>query len=287
LNIPLLPRPPWPGLAACAVALSQTLTATLLGAAPTAALAADSADQIRRQALLRGYNTAEAERRYEQTQRLNQPSISGGALAGATGALAAMVARNEARARAANQLQQQMYEAVAKGLDFKMDTVSDAEAMRTMLDLNAAGDDYRWPARKRLVEMALHQRRQAEHLFNKPDYALAATELRKNAYGGDDFHPWSAWMLAKLYLMGAGVPQDEGEAADLLQACITKQGKGYTDTRVATVGCHVLQAEMHANGWGYARDADKAAKAMGEAREWHQRYFQQAATDQQLRERFR
>lgn len=266
---------------------TSLLGVALLGSAHAPAIAADSLDQIRRQALLRGHGTAEAERRYAQSQRLNQPSITGGALAGAAGALAAMAARNEARARAANQLQQQMYEAVAQGLDFKMQTVSDAEAMRTMLDINAAGDDYRWPARKRLVEMALHQRRQAEHLFNKPDYALAATELRKNAYGGDDFHPWSAWMLAKLYLMGVGVPQDEGEAADLLQLCTGKEGKGFTDTRFATVGCFVLQAEMHANGWGYARDATKFAKAMSDAREWHQRYFEQAATDSQLRERFR
>ncbi len=275
------PNPPrW-----CAPALA-TITAWLCAAAP-AVHAADTADQIRRQALLRGYNTAEAERRYEESQRLNTPSTTGTALAGATSALAGIVARNEARARAANQLQQQMYAAVERGLDFKMQTVSDAEAMRAMLDNNAAGSDYRWPARKRLVEMALHQRRQAEHLFEKPDYALAATELRKNAYAGDDFHPWAAWTLAKLYLMGAGVPQDEGEAAELLQACTTRDGRGFTDMRFATVGCHVLLAEMHASGWGVARSNAKATQALNDARTWHERYFGRPITDADLRERFR
>jgi len=268
----------------CAL-LTASLTALL--AATPAAHAADTADQIRRQALLRGYNTADAERRYEESQRINTPSTTGTALGGAAGALAGIVARNQARAQVKNQLQQQMYAAVERGLDFRMQTVGEAEAMREMLDLNAAGSDYRWPARKRLVEMALHQRRQAEELFKKPDYELAATELRKNAYAGDDFHPWAAWTLAKLYLMGAGVPQDEGEAAELLQACTTRDGRGYTDLRFATVGCHVLLAEMYASGWGVARSNAKAAQALSNARTWHERYFGRPITEAELRERFR
>lgn len=222
----------------------------LLGAAG-ASHAAATRDEIMREALLRGYNTADAERRYNDYQRNPQAHVdnAGDAMANLVGTMAASAQR---RMNADRGQYLSMYDAIAKDLDYPLETRADVDAMRKMLLLNAREDDegYRYFARKRLIEYALHLRPHASEFFAKPDYVYAATELRKNAYSADDFFPWSALMLGRLYLAGRGVPQDDVEAQRLIQLCLTYSSRK-TDYNNAPDQrqCKETMALMVKEGW--------------------------------------
>jgi hypothetical protein len=224
--------------------------------------AAPDNDDPRKQALLRAYNTADAERRYAEFIRNPQAHVTATntALGNLVGTLAA---RAQQQMDESNRIYYAMYDAVALDLEYPLKTTADVEAMKEMLLLNAKVDEqgYRYFARKRLIEYALQLRPRSEYFFKGINYEYAATELRKNAYfGGEDdgdwdFYPWSAFMLGKLYLTGNGVPLDEGEAYRLIDRCIMERSlkKDY-DESPDKIRCLLTRAQMFKNGWGVLRD---------------------------------
>jgi len=213
--------------------------------------AAATRDEITKEALARGYNTAEAQRRYEEYQRNPQAALNA-----ATGAMAntlSMLAANaQQRMDADQRLYLAMYDAVRAGVDYPLKTRSDVEAMKRMLEINARtdGEGYRYFARKRLIEYALHLRPHSQEFFAKPDYDFAASNLRKNAYSDDDFFPWSALMLSRLYLTGRGVPQDDVEAWRLINLCLSyRSDKTDYNNKPDHAQCRDTQAVMVKQGW--------------------------------------
>lgn len=213
--------------------------------------AAATRDEIMKEALLRGYNSAEAESRYNEYRSNPQAHVqnSNEALGNLFGSMAASAQK---RMDASRGQYLDMYDAIAKDMDYPLQTRADVDAMKSMLELNARedGEGYRYFARKRLIEFALHLRPHSKEFFAMPDYTYAATELRKNAYNGDDFFPWSALMLGKLYLAGRGVPQDDVEAYRLILLCLSRQSDK-TDYKNAPdqAQCRETQAMMVKEGW--------------------------------------
>jgi hypothetical protein len=286
-----LKNPRRPGAAVRQVLLAVTLCLIgLTAAAPSSAAA--TADDLLREALLRGYTRQEAEARYAATRRekagLVAPAQAGGvgaALGNLGGALAGMAARNQARADAERGLYNAMAAAVESRQEYPLDTVLDAETMkRVLLARSERGD--KW-AQRRLIEYMLHQRQHATAFYAEPDYATAATWLRPFAYGGSQREVWAVLTLAKLYIVGKGVPQDEGEAISLAQSCAivdrTPQGPEAGDV----IGCRVLLVNMHRHGWGFAADEKAAEAAMVLVRRAHDANFKPQITDEALMRVFR
>ena len=213
--------------------------------------AAATRDEITKEALARGYNSADAERRYEAYKRDPQAHINAatGAMANAFGTMAANAQR---RMDADQSTYLAMYDAVRAGVDYPLQTRADADAMKSMLEINARtdGEGYRYFARKRLIEYALHLRPHSKEFFAKPDYEYAASNLRKNAYSDDDFFPWSALMLSRLYLTGRGVPQDDVEAWRLIKLCLKyRSDKTDYNNKPDHEQCRETQAVMVQQGW--------------------------------------
>ncbi len=254
----LFRRPPDCNLAPVLFLLLMLLTACF-GIAP--ARAAATADQITREALLRGYTTQDAERRYKELQNRQVTASTPGAKAMAS-SLGAMAANMEKRMKESNDRFDRFYALMEAGLDVPMQIQSDLDTVQKMFADVVDSDDYNMAVRRRLVEYALHQRQLSSRVFPTRNPARAAQVLRLNAYDPDQFYPWSAHMLAKLYLTGNGVPRDEGEAFFLLSLC------GNTPARFVdavswsipadTLGCYLTLAQALRFGWGTAVNAGRA-----------------------------
>jgi hypothetical protein len=276
--------------------IRQALAAFALCIAGSAAApdswAAPSRDELLREALLRGYTTQEAERRYVATRRENAgvvaPAQAGGvgaALGNLGGALAGMAARNQERADAERGLYNAMNAAVEKRQNYPLDTVLDAQTMKRVLEKRAADGD-KW-AQRQLIEYMLHQRPYAKFFFDQPDYTAAAALLRPFAYGGTQREVWALLTLAKLYIAGKGVPQDEGEAIGLVQSCATPNNTPRGPDAADILSCRVLLVNMHRNGWGFAADEKAAEAAMVLVRRAHDANFKPQLTDEDLMRVFR
>ena len=166
-------------------------------------------------------------------------------------------------------------------------TKGDAETLDKLLRRNAEDTDYNIAARRRIVEYALHQRAHSKQFFEQQDPAYAAAMLRRNSYADRDFYPWSAWMLAKLYLGGVGVPQDEGEALYLVELCQQRVRQHFMDTLPDTMACRVLRARMQRNGWAGPPDEAAAQATLAQARTLFRSATQRELSDVQLLALFR
>jgi len=220
---------------------------------PEAAHAAATADQLVRESLLRGYTTQDAERRYRELQnrQVTASTPAANAMASSLGALAANMER---RMKESNDRFDRFYALMEAGLDVPMQVQSDLDTVRKMFADVVDTDDYNMAVRRRLVEYALHQRALSNRVFPQPDPARAAQVLRLNAYDPAEFHPWSAHMLAKLYLTGRGVPRDEGEAFYLLDSC-GRPAARFVDSVGWSVpadklACALTLAQALRYGWG-------------------------------------
>lgn len=227
----------------------------LVALAPTSALADALGNQLKKEALLRGYTTAEAERRYEAYQRDPQAHIT--ALNKGLGNLVNNIyQRQAAQAAATKQLWDEMWEAIRRGQDYPIHSAAEGAELRRMLDVQATRTDGgEQLARRRLVEYALHVRPGSEHLFLQPDAAYAAAQLRGPAFDQD---AWSANLLAKLYLLGLGVPKDEAEALRL----VTRFGNRLGVVKKAMdddARCALTRVRMLEEGWGTQQDSAAAA----------------------------
>lgn len=244
--------------------------AGLLLACAGAAQAAATRDEITREALLRGYTTADAEARYKASQnsRVTASTPAANALASGLGVLAANAQK---RIDDENRNNDRMWDLLEADLDVPMQTRGELDALQKLLDGHVDPQDYNIAARRRMVEFALHQRRHSQHFFPTPDPARAAEILRRNAYSAQHFYPWSAMTLAKLYLTGRGVPRDEGEALRLVSLCWTALPGKFTKPQMIpgdVVACMLLKARMHRNGWGAPPD-EAAATGAERAAETH------------------
>ena len=237
------------------------LAALLMGWAGCAQAAA-TRDEITREALLRGYTTADAEARYKASQNraITASTPAAHALASGLGALAANAQR---RMDEESRNNERMWLLLEADLDVPMETRGELDALKTLLEANVDPEDYNIAARRRMVEFALHQRRHSQHFFSSPNPARAAEILRRNAYSAKHFYPWSAMTLAKLYLTGRGVPRDEDEALRLVSLCETAKPGNFTKKQAIPgdiVACLLLKARMHRNGWGAPPNEAAAAR---------------------------
>ena len=219
----------------------------------TPARAAATADQLVRESLLRGYTTQEAERRYRAMQNSQETASTNAGKAMASG-IGALAANMEKRMKESNDRFDRFYALMEAGLDVPMQTQSDLDTVQKMFAEVVDTNDYNMAVRRRLVEYALHQRQRSDKVFATRDPARAAQVLRRNAYEPDQFYPWSAHMLAKLYLTGNGVPRDEGEAYYLLEMCGRTPGNFVDSVRWSipadTLGCYLTLAQALRFGWG-------------------------------------
>ncbi len=251
----LLPRP----LHCAWMAVPIVLLASYMAATP--ARAAATADQITREALLRGYTTQDAERRYRDLQNRQVTASTPGAKAMAS-SLGALAANMEKRLKESNDRFDRFYALMESGLDVPMEVQSDLDTVNKMFEQVVDTDDYNMAVRRRLVEYALHQRQLSSRVFPTRNPARAAQVLRRNAYEPSQFYPWSAHMLAKLYLTGVGVPRDESEAFYLLSQCITKPGNFVDAVRWSIpadkLSCNLTLAQALRFGWGTPINTERA-----------------------------
>lgn len=242
--------------------LTRALATALLCLLAGGALAAATRDEITREALLRGYTTAEAEARYKamQNSRVTASTPAANAMASGLGALAAKVQR---RIDEEDRNNERMWLLLEADLDVPMETRGELEALKNLLDAHVDAEDYNIAARRRMVEFALHQRRHSQHFFPSANPERAVEILRRNAYSAKHFYPWSAMTLAKLYLVGHGVPRDEGEAMRLVSLCEKARPGNFAKKEAIpgdTVACLLLKARMHRNGWGEPPDEAAATR---------------------------
>ena len=252
------------------------------------AFAAATRDEITREALLRGYTRQDAERRYNETRSLTDGASKplGNALASGIGALAANAQR---RMDESNALADRIWFALENDLDFPLKTQGDLDALKSLLQANTegTGDSYNIHARRRQAEFALHLRPQSDQVFPVRNHAEAARPAPMNADSRKELHPWSALTLAKLYLTGRGVPQDEGEARYLIDLCIKPRQQVFKNTLADEVGCHVLDAQMHRNGWGGPVDEAAATATLKRARARMPVALSRSLSDEALMARYR
>ena len=241
------------------MAVAIVLLASYMAVTP--ARAAATADQITREALLRGYNTQDAERRYRELQNRQVTSSTAGANAMAS-SLGAMAANMEKRMKETNDRFDRFYALMESGLDVPMQIQSDLDTVQKMFEDVVDTDDYNMAVRRRLVEYTLHLRKYSSRVFATPDPARAAQVLRRNAYDPANFYPWSAHMLAKLYLTGNGVPRDEVEAYFLLNRCGQRPGNFVKSVSWIipsdALGCYLTQAQALRYGWGTSINVARA-----------------------------
>ncbi len=247
------------------------------------ALAAATKDEITREALLRGYTRQDAERRYNATNSLTDGASkpAGQALANAFSGLAANAQRRMAESNAIND---RLWFALENGLDIPLKTQGDLDTLKSLLRdyTEGTGKSYNIHARRRHAELALHMWPRSEHVFPTRNHNDASRLARMNAYSATEFYPWSALMLAKLHLAGRGVAQDEGEARYLIDLCINATRDVFKNTWADTVSCHVLDAQMHRNGWGGPTDEKAAQATLQRARAKMPASASQGLTDESL-----
>jgi len=233
------------------MAVSIVLLSSYMAVAP--ARAAATADQLVRESLLRGYTTQDAERRYRDLQNRQNTASTPAANAMASG-LGALAANMEKRMKESNDRFDRFYALMEAGLDVPMQIQSDLDTVQKMFATVVDADDYNMAVRRRLVEYALHQRQRSDKVFATRDPARAAQVLRRNSYEPDQFSPWSAHMLAKLYLTGNGVPRDEGEAFYLLSLCGNTPARFVDSVRWSipadALSCYLTLAQALRFGWG-------------------------------------
>lgn len=267
-------------------AVLLTLFAACFGISP--ARAAATADQLVRESLMRGYTTQEAERRYRAMQNSQETASTNAGKAMASG-LGALAANMEKRMKESNDRFDRFYTLMEAGLDVPMQTQSDLDTVQEMFDTVVDADDYNMAVRRRLVEYALHQRQRSDKVFPTRDPARAAQVLRRNAYEPSQFYPWSAHMLAKLYLTGSGVPRDEGQAFFLLSLCgLNSPGKFVDAVKWSipsdTLACFLTRAQALRFGWGTPINIAKADSLEAEVIKDYRNMTGQQLNVTQLRE---
>lgn len=214
---------------------------------------------LKKEALLRGYTTSEAERRFEEYQRNPQAHVD--ALNKGIGNLVSnMYQRQAAKQAATSKLWNEMWDAIKFGKDYPVYSASEGAELRKMLEVQLTRDDGgEVMATRRLVEYALHIRPYAEFIFPEPDYAYAVSKLHAQAYG-EPFDAWSSNTLARLYLLGLGVPKDESEALSLVTRCGHALGlPSRAKSRVDDARCAMTRVRILEEGWGVQKDPKAAA----------------------------
>lgn len=213
---------------------------------------------LKKEALLRGYTTVEAERRYEEYRRNPQAHVDS-FNKGIGNLVNNMYQRQAARDAATGRVWDEMWSAVQAGKDYPVYSRAEGAELKRMLDTQLTrSDGGEVLARRRLIEYALHVRPHAEFIFPQPDYVYAATQLRQRTYSREG-DAWSANNLAKLYLLGLGVPKDEGEALRL----VTRHGHAVgTDRKTIDddVRCALTRVRMLEEGWGVQKNPKQAAE---------------------------
>ncbi len=249
------------------LALSASTLAVCALCVALPAQAAATRDEIAREALLRGYTTQDAERRYNESNRLTDGASKNAGNALASG-LSALAANAQRRMDASNALNDRLWFAIENGLDFPLKTQGELDALKALLRRfsEGSGKDYNFYARRLHAEYALHLRPRSALVFPVRNHEEAARLARMNAYAQEDFHPWAALTLAKLHLNGKGVPQDEGEARYLIDLCTRHARLTFRPSLADEVGCYVMDAQMHRNGWGGPVDETAAQEALKYAR---------------------
>lgn len=257
--------------------LLPTLLPTLLLAllfAP-AAHADRAGDLMLQEALLRQYSTAEAEQRYE-AYRKNPDAATQALGSGMSNLVGRMYQRSQERVAAAAAVQEtrdRFWQAVLDGKDIYIRNADDRRLLVQLLE-GKSNEGY-WPATQRLVEYALWLRPGSEAVFEQPMEPQAAYLLRRAAYGTEGHYEyWASGLLAKLYLVGRGVPRDEEEALRLFTYCAQGVGLvpasetasgGLEDTPAIRARCGFNAARIWEKGWGVDPDKAKAEKLRQDA----------------------
>ena len=256
--------------------LLPTLLPTLLLAllfAP-AAHADRAGDLMLQEALLRQYSTAEAEQRYE-AYRKNPDAATQALGSGMSNLVGRMYQRSQERVAAAAAVQEtrdRFWQAVLDGKDIQLRNGDDRRLLVQLLE-GKSNEGY-WPATQRLVEYALWLRPGSEAVFEQPMEPQAAYLLRRAAYGTEGHYEyWASGLLAKLYLVGRGVPRDEEEALRLFTRCAEGIGQlsssglqgGLEDRPAIRARCGFNAARIWEKGWGVDPDKEKADKLRQDA----------------------
>lgn len=253
-------------------ALLPTLLLALLFA--PAAHADRAGDLMLQEALLRQYSTAEAEQRYE-AYRKNPDAATQALGSGMSNLVGRMYQRSQERVAAAAAVQEtrdRFWQAVLDGKDIQLRNGDDRRLLVQLLE-GKSNEGY-WPATQRLVEYALWLRPGSEAVFEQPMEPQAAYLLRRAAYGTEgNYEYWASGLLAKLYLVGRGVPRDEEEALRLFTYCAQGVGQvqasgargGLEDAPAIRARCGFNAARIWEKGWGVDADKAKADKLRQDA----------------------
>ncbi len=256
--------------------LSSLLPTLLLPLLFAPAAHADRAgDLMLQEALLRQYSTAEAEQRYE-AYRKNPDAATQALGSGMSNLVGRMYQRSQERVAAAAAVQEtrdRFWQAVLDGKDIQLRNGDDRRLLVQLLE-GKSNEGY-WPATQRLVEYALWLRPGSEAVFEQPMEPQAALLLRRAAYGTEGHYEyWASGLLAKLYLVGRGVPRDEEEALRLFTLCAQGVGQiqssggalgGLEDTAAIRARCGFNAARIWEKGWGVDVDTAKADKLRQDA----------------------
>lgn len=239
-----------------------------------AAHADRAGDLMLQEALLRQYSTAEAEQRYE-AYRKNPDAATQALGSGMSNLVGRMYQRGQERVAAANAVQEtreRFWQAVLDGKDIHIRNADDRRLLVQLLE-GKSNEGY-WPATQRLVEYALWLRPESEAVFEQPMEPQAAYLLRRAAYGSEgNYEYWASGMLAKLYLVGRGVPRDEEEALRLFTLCAQGVGQiqssgargGLEDKAAIRARCGFNAARIWEKGWGVDADPAQADKLRQDA----------------------
>ena len=122
--------------------VQRASAALLLFVSAMAAQAAATADEITRQALLRGHTTAEAQRRYDELRTSGATASTAPAQAAAAG-LGALAANIQRRQGEQNAAEERMWMYLERGLDVPLETKGVAETLDKLLRRNAEPDERR------------------------------------------------------------------------------------------------------------------------------------------------
>lgn len=252
------------------------LSISLLLLSPYCANAVDDIELQR--SLLRQYNTAEAERRYEAYK--SNPNAAVDALnSGLSNLVNRMYQRGMAEARENARIEDRRFH-YNHVINFRQPIeVNSQEDAQILVDelWKKSSINNEWFATKLLVEYALWIAPDAERVFPEPDPALAAAILRDKVFNPDpnERESWAANELAKLYLTGDGVPRDELAAFQLLSRCAESSPAGALyggtkrteDPSIAETRCLLNLASLYEHGWGVDADTKKAETLREQARQ--------------------
>lgn len=233
------------------------------------AVAAPADDLLLQEALLRQYTTAEAEQRYNE-RKANPQAATDALGTGLSNLASRMYQRSRERVESASdriETRERFKKAVLNDWDI---VINSAEERRMLIELleEMSNIEY-WQATKRLVEYALWLRPGAQDVFPEPQEKAAAKLLRDKIHGRFT-EGWAKNTLAKLYLVGRGVPRDETKARHLFESCANYTFANYSDTKVEDrveieARCGFNLARLHEKGWGVDVDPKKAEQIRNEA----------------------